>query len=79
MSCPDHRLVIGYGDRRIWSEAMLGRKPIALKLKPKGVIDIRALLRDGHTPQTGAERTPNLFARAEQRAVGKGGRRVRGA
>jgi hypothetical protein len=62
IGCPGNRLVIGYGDRRFWSEAMPGRKPKALKLKAKDVIELRALLRDGHTPQRVAQRARILLA-----------------
>ena len=41
---------------------MPGRKPQALKLKPKDVIELRALLRDGHTPQRVAQRARILLA-----------------
>jgi transposase len=44
---------------------MSGRKPQALKLKPKDVIELRALLRDGHTPQRVAQRARILLACAQ--------------
>jgi transposase len=44
---------------------MAGGKPQALKLKPKDVIELRALLRDGHTPQRVAQRARILLACAQ--------------
>lgn len=44
---------------------MPGRKPQALKLKPKDVIELRAVLRDGHTPQRVAQRARILLACAQ--------------
>ena len=44
---------------------MPGRKPEALKLKRKDVIELRRLLRDGHTPQRVAQRARILLACAQ--------------
>lgn len=44
---------------------MPGRKPKAFKLKLKDVIELRALLRDGHTPQRVAQRARILLAGAQ--------------
>src|SRR5258708_35736893 len=44
---------------------MPGRKPQALKLKPKDATELHALLRDGHTPQRVAQRARILLACAQ--------------
>ena len=44
---------------------MPGRKPQDLKLKPKEVTALRALLRNGHTPQRVAQRARILLAGAQ--------------
>jgi len=48
---------------------MRGRKPDPLILKPKEVIELQALLRDGHTPQRVARRARILLARADDARV----------
>ena len=49
---------------------MRGRKPEPLKLKPKDVPELQALLRDGHTSQRVARRARILLARADDERVG---------
>jgi hypothetical protein len=44
---------------------MPSHKPAALKLKPKDVINLRRLLRDGHTAQRVAQRVRILLACAQ--------------
>jgi hypothetical protein len=44
---------------------MPGRKPEAFKLKRKDVIELRALLRNGHTPQRMAQRARIVLACAQ--------------
>lgn len=48
---------------------MRGRNPEPLKLKSKDVIELQALLRDGHTPQRVARRAWILLARADKERV----------
>src|SRR5258706_14511370 len=48
---------------------MRGRKPKRVKLQRKDVIEIRRLLRDGHTLQRVAQRARILLARADGEGV----------
>lgn len=48
---------------------MRGRQPDPLKLKPKDVTELQALVRDGHIPQRVARRARILLARADDERV----------
>jgi predicted ArsR family transcriptional regulator len=49
---------------------MPGRRPEALKLKPKDIIELRALLRNGYTPQRVAQRARIVLACAQHERIG---------